>query len=130
MFRFATFVFCFIAFQLCTVTLAVGQDVREPPRLQPNRLPTTSPYLLLGNNRFDPALSYYRIIRPENQVRSAYSRQNNQLLQLRNQVNRQQERLDQAGSSMLNTTGHRAVFQNYGSYFNTNLRGSSYFGSR
>jgi len=110
--------------------VANGQSVQQPASLQPNRSPTTSPYLLLGNRGYDPALSYYRIIRPENQIRSAYKRQATNLVQLRNEVNRQREELNKAESSLLNTTGHRASFQNYGGYFNNNLRGSRSFGSR
>ncbi|EAQ81571.1 hypothetical protein DSM3645_28357 [Blastopirellula marina DSM 3645] len=108
--------------------VSFAQDVMQPPRLQPNRLPTTSPYLLLGNRSFDPALSYYRIIRPENQIRSAYTSQAQRITQLRSEVNRQQQEIDQAENSLLNPTGHRAMFQNYGGYFGGYSRGTGYFG--
>lgn len=100
-----------------------AQDGLQPPRLQPNRTPTTSPYLLLGNNRNDPVLSYFRIVRPENQIRSAFNAQDNRIRQLRSQVENEQRELDQARSSGLSSTGHRAMFQNYGGFFGTNLRG-------
>lgn len=109
---------------LVAAQASFGQDVMQPARLQPSRLPTTSPYLLLGSSRYDPALSYYRIVRPENQIRQAYNNQSRRITQLRDEVNRQQREITQAESSLLSPTGHRSMFQNLGGYFGGgNLQG-------
>ena len=80
------------------------------------RSPTTSPYLnLLRNNTFSPALNYYQLVRPEQQMRRYGQHLNNELNGLRLDLTSQGLLPD--GSRPLSGTGHNTMFLNTGRYF-------------
>ena len=99
--------------------LAQPGPMLGPPPLTRSASPTTSPYLNLAigdDGRGDPALRYYRLVRPENEFRRANARQGGEIRSLEEQF-AQQRRMLQSPDSALGPTGHRTGFMNYGSYF-------------
>jgi hypothetical protein len=83
--------------------------------------PTTSPYLNLLRNRNggggSPALNYYGLVRPQQDLRNYSARLNQQVTGLRRDVTSLQAGLLPDGSRPLSTSGHVTSFQNLGGYF-------------
>ena len=78
--------------------------------------PTTSPYLnLLQNNGFSPALNYYRLVRPETELRRYSDSLNRQVTGLRQDLTSRGLLPD--GSHPLSGTGHATSFLNTGGFF-------------
>jgi hypothetical protein len=82
--------------------------------------PTTSPYLNLLRRRGgggSPALNYYGLVRPQQDLRNYGAQLNQQVTGLRRDVTSLQAGLLPDGSRPLSTSGHVTTFQNLGSYF-------------
>jgi hypothetical protein len=109
--------------------LFAGTALAQPPGFGRPRNPTVSPYLNLLNNRNTPEFNYYQLYRPQTEFRSAYQGLNQNLFQTDSRVTRQSASIDELTNrlrpgSTLGTTGHRATFMNYGSYFGTSAPGA------
>ena len=96
---------------------------QEPPAVggvgrPPIRRPTTSPYLnlLRRDGRPNLTLDYYGTVRPQQEFRSAISRQSRSLDRLQSQVD-EQGALLRSQNSQLGPTGHQVQFLSFGAYF-------------
>src|SRR5262245_54180618 len=94
---------------LAAVALAVAMDTRAAAQLRPGPSgptpgPVVSPYLNLRNNRTDPAISYFGIVRPQMAFRSAISG-------LQQEIN-QQAAADLTEIQPSRATGHAVYFNN------------------
>ena len=99
-------------------TSAFGQTTIQPPTLQPNTRPTTSPYLFLNNGgRNSAALNYYRQVRPQREFYKASQRQAQSIRTLGQDVSRLEQQLIVTERPPIGPTGHSTSFFNYGSYF-------------
>ncbi|TWT49933.1 hypothetical protein KOR42_37510 [Thalassoglobus neptunius] len=107
-----------IAIVMLSGKFAAAQTAIAPAPLRPHLTPTTSPFLFLGNGRFNSALSYYQRILPEREFRQA-NRTNYGLIQgLEKDVTVLRQREEQLADDQLKPTGHRSHFFNPGNHFN------------
>jgi hypothetical protein len=95
-----------------------------PPTLTPSTRPVTSPYLNLAAG-FEgvggPTYQYFRLIRPEVDLRRANTRLGNELRDVRRQLELPPT-MAQSPASALGTTGHPTAFQSTGTFYPTRRR--------
>ena len=96
---------------LCSTDLLAA-----PPSFgRPNR-PTVSPYINLLNNNIDPAITYYGIIRPEQELRATSNANAQSLSNLTKRVARNEQKIEMP-SGRLSASGHATSFGNTRGYF-------------
>lgn len=89
--------------------------VTGPPKLKPSRQPVISPYMNLLNPNNSIQANYYLRTLPDVEWRAETARLDRNITTLDNRVTQDLRRASQ--SSNLGTSGHKAMFMSYGSYY-------------
>ncbi len=109
-----------MALIVCEVSSAQAQSPLGPPALKRSKRPAVSPYLNLaaaGDNPDAVAFQYYNRVLPDASFRKANAQEALAISELDAKQQAQRKLLMQSKTSNLTSTGHRAQFLNYGTYF-------------